>query len=340
MSSLDPVKIQMMQDSAQKRLGVKVDNASTTQVKKRPLDNELNIKKKLKKIVEEMDIDDQAKIVQDPRGMAIEFDGSICFGSGSTSLKPEIKRILDRVMDDLNHPTDLRPILVEGHSDNQDPVKGSSIWKKYPTAKYFGDKAKKDLLNAKELTFKNSLRIAKDLKELGINMNCAPVLDVTYDYTNNVIGDRSFSSDPKIVYELAKSFCKAHKKMKVMPVIKHIPGHGSSDKDSHKTTPIVNLDINLLNKKDFFPFKRLNKESAAMVAHIIYNRIDNKLACYSKIIIEKIIRKKIGFTGLLFSDDILVEINRFGNELPRIDEKEKKVTSIFEKILKRIPFIN
>ena len=133
MSSLDPVKIQMMQDSAQKRLGLKVDNASTTQVKKRPLDNELSIKKKLKKIVEEMDIDDQAKIVQDPRGMAIEFDGSICFGSGSTSLKPEIKRILDRVMDDLNHPTDLRPILVEGHSDNQDPVKGSAIWKKYPT---------------------------------------------------------------------------------------------------------------------------------------------------------------------------------------------------------------
>ena len=131
MSSLDPVKIQMMQDSAQKRLGIKQD--SSTQIKKRPLDNELNIRKKLKKIVEEMDIDEQAKIVQDPRGMAIEFDGSICFGSGQIALKPEIKRILDRVLDDLNHPTDIRPILVEGHSDNQDPIEGSSTWKKYPT---------------------------------------------------------------------------------------------------------------------------------------------------------------------------------------------------------------
>ena len=133
MSSLDPVKMQMMQDSAQKRLGVKVDGPGGAKVKKRPLDNELSIKKKLKKIVEEMDIDEQAKVVQDPRGMAIEFDGSVCFGSGSIKLKPEIKRILDRVMDDLNHPTDLRPILVEGHSDNQNPVVGSATWKKYPT---------------------------------------------------------------------------------------------------------------------------------------------------------------------------------------------------------------
>ena len=133
MSSLDPVKIQMMQDSAQRRLGLNVDNASTSQVKKRPLDREVDIKKKLKKIVEEMDIDEQAKIVQDPRGMAIEFDGAVCFGSGSIDLKPEIKRILDRVIDDLNHPTDIRPILVEGHSDNQDPAPGSAVWKKYPT---------------------------------------------------------------------------------------------------------------------------------------------------------------------------------------------------------------
>ena len=83
------------------------------------------------KIIEEMDIQEQAKVVSDPRGMAIEFDGSVCFGSGSTSLKPEIKRILDRVIDDLNHPTDKRSILVEGHSDNVAP--GGAVAKKYPT---------------------------------------------------------------------------------------------------------------------------------------------------------------------------------------------------------------
>ena len=177
-------------------------------------------------------------------------------------------------------------------------------WKSYPSAEFFGNKAEKNLLLAKKLVFKNSMKIAKDLRKLGINMNCAPVLDVKYDFTNNVIGDRSFSTDPKIVSELGKSFCNGHKKIGIIPIIKHIPGHGSSNKDSHKTTPNVNLDLISLNKKDFLPFKKLNKEPAAMVAHIIYKKIDKIIACCSKKIIKKIIRKEIGFQGLLISDDI------------------------------------
>ena len=177
-------------------------------------------------------------------------------------------------------------------------------WKSYPSAEYFGIKAKKNLSVAKKLIFKNSIEIAKDLKMLGINMNCAPVLDVKYDFTNNVIGDRSFSSNPRIVSELGKSFCNGLKKIGIIPIVKHIPGHGPSSRDSHKTTPNVDLDLISLNKKDFLPFKKLNKEPAAMIAHIVYNKIDKKIACCSKEIIKKIIRKKIGFKGLLISDDI------------------------------------
>ena len=177
-------------------------------------------------------------------------------------------------------------------------------WKTYPSAEHFGIKAEKNLSIAKKLVLKNSIEIAKDLRKLGINMNCAPVLDVKYDFTNNVIGDRSFSSNPKIVSELGKSFCNGQKKMGIIPIIKHIPGHGSSNKDSHKTTPNVDLDLTSLNKKDFLPFKKLKKEPVAMIAHIIYNKIDKEIACCSKKIIKKIIRKKIGFKGLLISDDI------------------------------------
>ena len=177
-------------------------------------------------------------------------------------------------------------------------------WKSYPSAEYFGIKAKKNLSVAKKLIFKNSIEIAKDLKKLGINMNCAPVLDVKYDFTNNVIGDRSFSSNPRIVSELGKSFCNGLKKIGIIPIVKHIPGHGPSSRDSHKTTPNVDLDLISLNKKDFLPFKKLNKEPAAMIAHIVYNKIDKDIACCSKEIIKKIIRKKIGFKGLLISDDI------------------------------------
>ena len=177
-------------------------------------------------------------------------------------------------------------------------------WKSYPSAEYFGIKAKKNLSVAKKLIFKNSIEIAKDLKKLGVNMNCAPVLDVKYDFTNNVIGDRSFSSNPRIVSELGKSFCNGLKKIGIIPIVKHIPGHGPSSKDSHKTTPNIDLDLISLNKKDFLPFKKLNKEPAAMIAHIVYNKIDKEIACCSKKIIKTIIRKKIGFKGLLISDDI------------------------------------
>ena len=177
-------------------------------------------------------------------------------------------------------------------------------WKSYPSAEHFGIKAEKNLSIAKKLVLKNSIEIAKDLRKLGINMNCAPVLDVKYDFTNNVIGDRSFSSNPKIVSELGKSFCNGQKKMGIIPIIKHIPGHGPSNKDSHKTTPNVDLDLISLNNKDFLPFKKLKKEPVAMIAHIIYNKIDKEIACCSKKIIKKIIRKKIGFKGLLISDDI------------------------------------
>ena len=180
-------------------------------------------------------------------------------------------------------------------------------WKEYPSAKFFGNKAKQNLSSAKDLVLKNAEKIGKELKKVGINVNCAPVLDVKYDYTHNVIGDRSFSSDPKIVSELGKAFCDGLKKVGIIPILKHIPGHGSSKKDSHKETPLVNTDLKLLNNKDFVPFKILNNELFAMIAHIIYKKIDSSLACESKIIIHRIIRKKIRFKGILISDDITMK---------------------------------
>ena len=177
-------------------------------------------------------------------------------------------------------------------------------WKEYPTAEFFGNKAKKNLSLAKKMVFINAEKIGKELKKLGINVNCAPVLDIKYDYTNNIIGDRSFSSDPNTVSILGQAYCNGLKKAGIIPVIKHIPGHGCSTIDSHIATPVVKNNINLLNEKDFVPFKKLKNEFFAMIAHIIYQKIDSSLACESKVIIQKIIKKKIRFKGLLISDDI------------------------------------
>ena len=177
-------------------------------------------------------------------------------------------------------------------------------WKEYPAAEFFGNKAKKNLSLAKKMVFINAEKIGKELKKLGINVNCAPVLDIKYDYTNNIIGDRSFSSDPNTVSILGQAYCNGLKIAGIIPVLKHIPGHGCSTIDSHIATPVVKNNINLLNEKDFVPFKKLKNEFFAMIAHIIYQKIDSSLACESKVIIQKIIKKKIRFKGLLISDDI------------------------------------
>ena len=142
------------------------------------------------------------------------------------------------------------------------------------------------------------------LKKIGININTVPVLDVIRKKTHKIIGNRSFSNDPRIVKKLGKICVNQYKTNKLGTVIKHIPGHGCASFDSHLETPKVKLTYKDLNKIDFFPFKS-NPSYFAMTAHILYSQIDKKnVATFSKKIISQIIRKKIGFKGILISDDI------------------------------------
>ncbi len=144
------------------------------------------------------------------------------------------------------------------------------------------------------------------LKQIGVNINTLPVLDLRIKGASNVIGDRSFSENKKIVSKVGDICIDLFNQNSIGTVIKHIPGHGLAKVDSHKFTPIVNKSINYLIKNDFFPFK--NKDSLfAMTAHIIYKKIDPfNTATHSKKIIN-IIRKKIGFKNILISDDLSMQ---------------------------------
>ena len=171
------------------------------------------------------------------------------------------------------------------------------------TSEYFGKRFKK---NFKEFVFIYKLFIDKTsylLKSLGININTVPVLDLRIKNTSNVIGDRSFSNNPKIVSIIGDYCIKNFHKNGIGTVIKHIPGHGLSKVDSHHFTPTIDKNIKYLNRKDFFPFK--NKKSFfAMTAHIIFKKIDavNTVTHSKKLI--KLIRNKIGFKKILISDDL------------------------------------
>ena len=171
------------------------------------------------------------------------------------------------------------------------------------TAEFFGKLFKND---KKKFFIYSKIFIKQTcylLEKIGININTVPVLDVRRINSNNIIGDRSFSSNPKIVSKIGNFYLDIFHKYKIASVIKHIPGHGLAKVDSHKSTPIVKSLYKQLNKVDFYPFKK-KKALFAMTAHIIYRDIDRKFtATHSKKII-KIIRNKIKFKNLLISDDI------------------------------------
>ena len=146
--------------------------------------------------------------------------------------------------------------------------------------KFFGEIYKYDPKTSISSYGKYSRKIASTLKLIGININTVPVLDVIRKNTNNIIGNRSFSSDPSVVKRLGEECIKSYRLERIGTVIKHIPGHGCSSLDSHIKMPKVKNTLKDLKNIDFFPFK-LQKSFFAMTAHIKYLMLDNKNALCS-----------------------------------------------------------
>tara|TARA_Y100001970_G_C14228315_1_gene857046 strand:- start:2129 stop:3073 length:945 start_codon:yes stop_codon:yes gene_type:complete len=195
------------------------------------------------------------------------------------------------------------PILIDEEGGTVSRLSKLIKFTNHPQ-KYFGDNFSKNKKKTKRLYLEYLRKMTKILSDIGVNINTVPVLDVLYPYTNKIIGSRSYSKIPTVVNALGKLCVKEYKKRKIGTVIKHIPGHGSSLIDSHKKLPIVTKEKNLLIKSDFKCFQNINSQFA-MTAHILYKKIDkNSCATLSKKIIKNIIRKKIGFKGILISDDI------------------------------------
>ena len=194
------------------------------------------------------------------------------------------------------------PILIDqegGRVNRLNNLIEASIF----SAEYFGNLYKKNINNFSDYFKVYISQISYLLNELGININTVPVLDVRRIKSSNIIGDRSYSSIPKIVSNIGDFCIENFNKEKIATVLKHIPGHGLARVDSHKKTPVVKHKKSYLFQNDFSTFKK-KKSFFAMTAHIIYKDIDpiNTATHSSKII--KLIRKKIGFKNLIISDDI------------------------------------
>ena len=196
------------------------------------------------------------------------------------------------------------PILIDQEGGRVVRL-GPPHWRKPPAAACFGALAARDLEPARRAVWLNARLIAAELAPLGITVDCAPVLDLALPETHAVIGDRAFGGDPALVAALGRAFCEGLLAGGVLPVIKHIPGHGRARADSHLELPEVRTPRETLRATDWLPFNALADQPWAMTAHVRYGALDARApATTSAKLIAEVIRGEIGFDGVLISDDL------------------------------------
>ncbi|MCB1487069.1 MAG: beta-N-acetylhexosaminidase [Bauldia sp.] len=178
-------------------------------------------------------------------------------------------------------------------------------WPDYPAGGRIGMVAESDPDRGVRAAWLHGRLMAQDLRDIGVNVDCLPVLDVIATDASDAIGDRSFGGDPGMVAILGRAMADGLVAGGVCPVMKHIPGQGRARTDSHFELPVVEAGLDQLAEHDFAPFVALADLPAGMTSHVVYSAIDpNRPATTSAVVIRDIIRERIGFDGLLMSDDI------------------------------------
>ncbi len=199
------------------------------------------------------------------------------------------------------------PVLIDQEGGRVARLKPPH-WPKFPPGAVFGDLLVQDRLRGTEAAYLNARWIGAELAALGIDVDCAPVADLPVEGAHDVIGDRAYGHTAAAVVAIGQAVMRGLRDAGVLPVIKHVPGHGRARADSHLDLPVVDTDIQTMAQSDFLPFRALNNAPWAMTAHIVYSAIDPGLpATMSARVIERIIRGHIGFENVLISDDLTMK---------------------------------
>jgi beta-N-acetylhexosaminidase len=196
------------------------------------------------------------------------------------------------------------PVLVDQEGGRVQRL-GPPHWPRYPAARRFGEIYANNPLGGLAAAKWVARLIADDLHRLGITVDCLPVGDVPQAGSHDVIGDRAYGAEPEPVALLARAAMAGLMDGGVLPVVKHIPGHGRAQVDSHLSLPVVEAPREHLSRIDFVPFAALADAPMAMTAHVVYSAIDAEApATLSVNVIQSVVRREIGFSGLLMTDDL------------------------------------
>jgi beta-N-acetylhexosaminidase len=196
------------------------------------------------------------------------------------------------------------PVLIDQEGGRVQRL-GPPHWQSYPPGAVYGAAFDRDPAGGLAAARLGARLIANDLAELGIDVDCAPLADVPAAGADAVIGDRAYGTEPAKVAALAGAFAAGLMEGGVLPVLKHLPGHGRATADSHQRLPVVTAERAVLDATDFAAFRPLCGLPLGMTAHVVFTAVDPVApATTSANIVKYVIRDSIGFTGLLMSDDI------------------------------------
>ncbi len=196
------------------------------------------------------------------------------------------------------------PILIDQEGGRVQRLRPPR-WRAAPPMACFATRADTDETAAIEAAWLNARLIAAELASVGVNVDCAPVLDIPQPGADPIIGDRACGTTPEVAAMIGRAVCAGLLAGGVLPVIKHVPGHGRASVDSHAALPVVDASREALERVDFPAFAALADMPWAMTAHVVYTALDPRHpATTSAKVIDEVIRGRIGFDGVLVSDDI------------------------------------
>lgn len=227
--------------------------------------------------------------------------GFILFGR-NVSEKAQIADLVAALRDSAGRPD--APVLIDQEGGRVQRLRPPLV-PNYPSGAELGALYLNDREKGLRAAWLMSRLHAFDLLPLGINVDCLPVLDVPAPGAHEVIGSRAYGISPDIVAAMGAAAAEGLKAGGMLPVVKHVPGHGRANADTHLELPVVDTSRSELSSSDFAPFKALSGEAMAMSAHVVYSAIDaDNPATTSARVIAEVIRGEIGFDGLLMSDDV------------------------------------
>ena len=196
------------------------------------------------------------------------------------------------------------PVLVDQEGGRVQRL-GPPHWRAYPNGATFGKLWEIAPDRAREAAFLGARLMADDLLRIGITVDCLPVLDVPVEGAHDVIGNRAYHRSPEVVASIGRAASLGLMAGGVLPVVKHMPGHGRAMCDTHHNLPIVDVPRAELERHDFAPFRRMADMPLAMTAHVVFAAIDPaRPATQSPVVVSEVIRGFIGYDGLVMSDDL------------------------------------